>query len=195
MKGFRVVFLAVFAACALVPGVIVHASQDTPKTVQGKPNLSGLHDFDFLVGTWHSHHRKLKEKLANSRDWEEFDGTLSMRKLMDGHANVDDNVFNTAEGSYRGVGLRSYDTKTGQWAIWWLDGRDPFGQLDPPVKGRFENGVGTFYSTDTLRGKPIRVRFVWSKITPTTAQWEQAYSADEGKTWEVNWTMDFTREQ
>lgn len=195
MKGFHVAFLAVFAASVLVSGVVVHASQDTPRATQGKPNLSGLHDFDFLVGNWHGHHRKLKEKLANSHAWEEFDGTLSMRKLMDGHANVDDNVFNTPEGTYRGVGLRSYDTKTGQWAIWWLDGRDPFGELDPPVKGHFENGVGTFYATDTLRGKPIRVRFVWSRITPTTAHWEQAYSADDGNTWEVNWTMDFTREQ
>ena len=195
MKGFRVVFMAVFAASLFISGVAVHATQDTPKAAQVKPNLSGLNDFDFLVGQWHGHHRKLKEKLANSHEWEEFDGSLSMRKLMDGYANVDDNVFNTPEGTYRGVGLRSYDTKTGQWAIWWLDGRDPFGQLDPPVKGHFENGVGTFYSTDTLRGKPIRVRFVWSKITPTSAHWEQAYSADDGKTWEVNWTMDFTRER
>ncbi|QNK03885.1 DUF1579 domain-containing protein [Dyella telluris] len=152
-----------------------------------------MHDFDFLVGNWRSHHRKLRERLANSHDWEEFDGTLSMHELMDGHANVDDNVFYTKEGTYRGVGLRSYDPQTAQWAIWWLDGRDPFGQLDPPVKGHFENGVGTFYSTDTLRGKPVRVRFVWSGITKTTAHWEQAYSADDGKTWEVNWVMDFTR--
>ncbi len=195
MKGFRVVFVAALAASVIVSGTALHASQDTPKVAPGKSNLSGLHDFDFLVGNWHGHHRKLKEKLANSHDWEEFDGTLSMRELMDGYANVDDNVFNTPEGTYRGVGLRSYDTKTGQWAIWWLDGRDPFGELDPPVKGHFENGIGTFYSTDTLRGKPVRVRFVWSKITATTAHWEQAYSADNGKTWEVNWIMDFTRER
>ncbi len=195
MKGFRVVLFAAIAASVIASGTVLHASQDTPKAAPGKPNLSGLHDFDFLVGNWHGQHRKLKEKLANSHDWEAFDGTLRMRKLMDGYANVDDNVFNTPEGTYRGVGLRSYDAKTGQWAIWWLDGRDPFGELDPPVKGHFENGIGTFYSTDTLRGKPIRVRFVWSKITPTTAHWEQAYSADDGKTWEVNWTMDFTREQ
>jgi hypothetical protein len=193
MKGFRAVFTAVLATLLFVTGLAVRASQDTPKAQQGAANLSGLHDFDFLVGDWHGHHRKLKEKLANSHEWVEFEGTLSMRKLMDGYANVDDNMFNTSQGTYRGVGLRSYDPKTGQWAIWWLDGRDPFGNLDPPVKGHFEHGVGTFYAHDTLRGKPILVRFVWSKITPTTAHWEQAYSADDGKTWETNWTMDFQR--
>ena len=95
--------------------------------------------------------------------------------------------------SYRGVGLRSYDPKTGQWAIWWVDSRSPHGAVDPPVKGKFANGVGTFYADDTLRGKPIRVRFTWSKITPTSAHWEQAFSPDGGKTWEVNWTMEFER--
>jgi hypothetical protein len=193
MQRLRFALILSASACLFLGAATLHASQDTPKAIQGKANLSGLHDFDFLVGNWRSHHRKLRERLANSHDWEEFDGTLSMRELMDGHANVDDNVFNTPEGVYRGVGLRSYDPKTAQWAIWWLDGRDPFGQLDPPVKGHFENGVGTFYATDTLRGKPVRVRFVWSGITKNTAHWEQAYSADDGKTWEVNWVMDFTR--
>jgi len=112
---------------------------------------------------------------------------------MDGLANMDDNVFDMPGGTYRGVALRSYDPKSGQWAIWWLDGRNPFGDLDPPVKGRFENGVGTFYADDTLRGKPIRVRFIWSHITATTAHCEQAFSPDGGKTWEINWLTDFRR--
>jgi hypothetical protein len=112
---------------------------------------------------------------------------------MNGWANVDDNVFKMPGGDYRGVVLRSYDPKTAQWAIWWLDGRNPFGDLDPPVKGRFEKGVGTFYAADMLRGKKIRVRFTWSRITPASARWEQAFSPDAGKTWEVNWTMEFRR--
>jgi len=86
-----------------------------------------------------------------------------------------------------------YDPVSGQWAIWWLDSRDPFANLDPPVKGNFVNGVGTFYSNDMLNGKSIRVRFVWSNITADGAHWEQAFSPDGGKTWEVNWTTDFKR--
>jgi hypothetical protein len=112
---------------------------------------------------------------------------------MDGLTNVDDTLFNVPGGSYRGVALRSYDPKTGQWSIWWLDGRNPSSDLDQPVKGHFENGVGTFYADDTFQGKPIRVRFLWSHITATSARWEQAFSPDAGKTWETNWIQEIRR--
>lgn len=193
MKPFRVTLVAVMLASVMGAAAPVYASQDTPKPAQAAPNLGSLHDFDFLVGNWRVHHRKLKERLAGSHDWVEFDGTCSMRQLMNGWANVDDNVMSVPGGAYRGVGLRSYDPKTGLWAIWWLDGRDPFGDLDPPVKGNFVNGVGNFYSDDTLNGKPVRVRYTWSHITSNSARWEQAYSPDGGKTWETNWVMDFAR--
>jgi hypothetical protein len=152
----------------------------------------GPHDFDFLAGDWRVQHRRLKERLASSHEWQEFDGTCSTRLLMDGWGNVDDNVLNLPGDNYRAIALRSYDATTGLWAIWWIDGRSPH-SVDPPVKGKFMNGVGTFYADDTLRGKPIRVRFTWSKITATTAQWEQAFSPDGGNTWEVNWVMNFQR--
>lgn len=177
---------------AIAPMSSVLGSQDPPPP-QSTANLSGLHDFDFLVGEWRVHHRRLKERLADNHEWVEFEGTCAMRKLMDGSGNVDDNVLDMPEGAYRAIGLRAYDPKTAQWAIWWVDGRNPFGDLDPPVKGRFENGVGNFYSNDTLRGRKVRVRFTWSHITPTSAQWDQAFSPDDGKTWETNWHMDFER--
>jgi hypothetical protein len=112
---------------------------------------------------------------------------------MDGWANVEDNAFNKPTGVTHGVALRAYDPKTAQWAIWWIDGRDPFGALDPPVIGRFDNGVGTFYSDGMVDGKSTRTRFIWSHITPTSARWEQALSSDAGKTWETNWIMEFQR--
>lgn len=179
------------AAWACVPPI--QASQDTPHAAPA-PNLSGLHAFDFRVGKWTAHNRRLKERLAGSHEWVEFDSTQTFWQLMDGFANTDENVFKLpGGGEYYGVTLRAYDPKTGQWAIWWLDGRNPFGDLDPPVKGHFENGVGLFYSDDTLRGKPVRVRFTWSKITSASAHWEQAFSGDGGKTWETNWVTDFQR--
>jgi hypothetical protein len=169
-----------------------HSSQDNPKPPQAA-DLAGLHAFDFLVGQWQVRHSRLKERLAGSHEWVEFDGTSRNFPLMGGWANSDDNVLEMPGGEYRAVSLRSYDAQTGEWSIWWLDSRFPSGPLEPPVKGRFENGVGTFYADDTLRGKPIRIRFIWSQITPTSARWEQAFSPDGGKTWEVNWRMDFQR--
>src|SRR6185503_13145071 len=99
----------------------------------------GLHDFDFLVGDWRVHHRRLKARLAGSTEWLEFEGTQSTRPALDGAGNVSDNWFDMPGGAYRGVSVRSFDAKSGQWAIWWLDGRDPARNLEPPLKGRFEN--------------------------------------------------------
>jgi len=190
MKLFRDAFAFGLLAAALAPSVTAHASQDSPTPAQSSADIAGLHDFDFLIGEWRVHHRVLK---ADTRKWVEFDGTSSTRKIMDGWGNVEDNVLNPPSGTYRAVGLRAYDPKTGQWAIWWLDGRNPFGTLDPPVKGRFEHGVGNFYSDDTLNGKPIRTRYTWSHTESASARWEQAYSSDAGKTWETNWVMEFQR--
>ena len=188
MTTFRsalVVCTLILAVGAMVP---VHAA-DAAKPAQASTNLSGQRDFDFEVGKWRVHHRV---KRADGT-WLEFDGICSNWSLMDGSANVEDHQFDKPNGVTRGVGLRTYDPKSGEWAIWWVDGRDPHGTLDPPVKGRFDKGVGTFYSDGLLNGKPTRTRFTWSHITPTSARWEQAYSQDAGKTWDTNWIMEFKR--
>jgi hypothetical protein len=190
MKRLHYAWLAVALAGTLTPA---YASQDNPKPAPSAPNLSGLHDFDFFVGSWHAQHRKLKERLLGSHDWVAFDGTISVHALMSGWANEDESLFNVPGAAYRGVTLRAYDAATGLWSIWWLDGRMPSAPLDPPVKGRFVNGVGVFYSDDSLRGKTVKVRFTWTHPTPNTAHWEQAFSADGGRTWETNWVTDFTR--
>jgi len=166
------------------------AGQDVPP--KRPPAGAPPRDFDFLFGSWRVRHRRLKERLAGCTEWEEFDGTCTCRPLLEGSGNVDDNVLELPEGTYRGVGLRSFDAETKTWAIWWLDSRRPH-VLDVPVIGRFQDGVGTFEADDTLRGQPIRMRFTWSRVTPRSAHWEQAFSPDGGKTWETNWRMEFTR--
>ena len=194
MKKTRLVLFAGVLTAAVFAPARARTPQDNPKPTPAAPNLAGLHDFDAKVGKWTTHHKRLKERLAGSHEWVEFDGTQTFWQVMNGYANVDDNFFEMPGGAaYHGVTLRAYDAKTGEWAIWWLDGRNPFGSLEPPVKGRFANGVGTFFADDTLRGKPIRVRFIWSGITPTAAHWEQAFSPDGGKTWETNWFTDFRK--
>jgi hypothetical protein len=154
---------------------------------------SALHDFDFFAGRWRVHHRQLKQRLAGCEDWIEFTGSTTAQLLMDGRGNMDDNVLELPGGAYRAVTLRAFDAKAEQWCIWWLDGRTPAGPLDPPMRGIFTNGVGTFYADDAFDGRAIRVRFIWSKITTVSCQWEQAFSADQGMNWETNWVMQFTR--
>jgi hypothetical protein len=189
MKSFRLTLAAGILAAAISSMAPAQPSYIS-KPTQAAASPAGLPDFAFLIGEWSVHHRKLK---AGSHEWVEFDGTCSNRALMDGWANMEEHILNSPTGAYRAIALRSYDSKTGEWAIWWLDGRYPSGPLDPPVKGRFESGVGTFYSDYMNNGKPERVRFIWSHITPTSARWEQALSADAGKTWETNWIMEFRR--
>jgi hypothetical protein len=151
--------------------------------------MNGAHDFDFEFGDWLVRHRQKQ----STGEWIEFDGTSSDRCLNDGSANVEENTFNRPTGISHGIALRTFDKKTGLWAIWWVDSRDPHAALDPPVQGRFVDGVGTFFSDTVVNGKPQRMRFTWSQITPISAQWEQAFSHDEGHTWDTNWITEFRR--
>lgn len=157
------------------------------------PNPAAPTDWDWLVGRWRVRHRKLKERLVGSTEWLTFDGRCVNWPILGGYGNVDDNVFDAPDGSYRGVGLRALDPATGQWAIWWLDSRFP-DRIDVPVRGGFSDGVGVFLSDDVWKGTPVTVRFRWSEIRERTAIWDQAFSTDGGTTWESNWVMHFTRE-
>jgi hypothetical protein len=176
--------LALTLTCSAVPG------RTAVPTNLAAPQELGANDFSFEMGDWDVHHRV---KRAGGSDWIEFEGESRAWPLMDGLGNIEDNVFHKAAGIVRGVALRAFDPQTGTWAIWWVDGRNPHGTLDPPVRGRFVDGVGTFYSDSMLNGRPLRTRFIWSAITATSAKWEQAYSYDAGKSWDTNWIMQFHR--
>lgn len=161
--------------------------------MSAEPDRPGAGDFDFFIGRWRVHHRRLDERLAGSRDWTEFGGSCETRRILGGLGNMDDNVLELPGDPYRAVTLRTYDPKARHWSIWWLDGRHPT-TLDTPMVGSFENGVGTFYANDSFQGRPIRVRFLWTLPAPDRPRWEQAFSADGGDTWETNWIMNFTRD-
>jgi hypothetical protein len=162
------------------------ADKDPSRGITGGPD-----DWAFLVGRWTVRHRRLRERLVGDTHWEDFAGTCVNWPLMDGQGNVDDNVLQLPGGTYRGVGVRAFNAETRQWSIWWIDSR--LATLDPPVRGGFKDGVGTFVGDDTHKGTPIIARFRWSDITASTAKWDQAFSTDGGKTWETNWLMQFTR--
>ena len=154
---------------------------------------SAVHDFDFLHGRWRVRHRRLKERLAGSTEWQEFDGTAHNWPTLDGAGNVDDNLLELPAGTYRALSIRAFDPATSQWAIWWLDSRSPRGPLYPPMVGAFgEDGVGRFLADATHDGRPIVMRFLWTNSETRSPRWEQAFSTDGGETWEINWVMDFT---
>ncbi len=154
---------------------------------------AGAHDFDFLFGRWKVHHRMLKARLEGSQEWIEADGTVTEQPLMGGLGNIEDFAMIRDGQPFFAAALRAFDPQSGEWSIWWLDGRSPRSPLDPPMVGHFENGVGRFYADLTVKDRPVRTRFLWSHEGANEARWEQAYSADGGKTWETNWVMDFTR--
>ncbi|WP_114952380.1 DUF1579 domain-containing protein [Sphingosinicella terrae] len=155
------------------------------------PAVSGRHDFAFQNGEWRVRHRKLRERLAGSDDWLEFGGTCRAWEVMGGLGHIEDNMLDDPSGAYRAAAFRLADSNTGQWSIWWADERYP--GIDVPVRGRFEDGVGTFFADDTFEGRPVRLRFIWSEIEEDKARWEQALSDDDGRSWEVNWIMRFER--
>jgi hypothetical protein len=146
-------------------------------------------DFDFFVGSWDVRHWRLRKWLAGCEEWDEFGSTTECWSLFDGAANVDE--ISVPERGFTGLSLRLLDPASGQWSIYWASSRD--GRLQPPVTGRFSGGVGVFHGDDQYEGQPVRVRYTWSQITPGSARWDQAFSADGELTWEVNWIMEFTR--
>lgn len=149
-------------------------------------------DFDFLIGNWRVQHRRLQTRLVGCTSWDTFEGCTSVRKVLGGQGNTDDNWLDLPGGAYRALTLRSFDAGSGLWSIWWLDSRHP-GQLDVPVVGRFEAGLGSFFAEDSLNGQDIRVRFLWTQRSDLgQPRWEQAFSIDGGASWENNWVMDFS---
>lgn len=176
-------------AATFTGGVLPPSAMASLSAVPKQP--AGVSDFAFQTGDWRVRHRKLKGRLVGSTEWVEFDGTCRAWELLGGEGNVEDQFLDDPAGAYRAAAVRRRDPASGDWSIWWFDPRFP--TLEPPVVGRFKDGVGTFYADDRLDGRPIRVRFVWSDIGPSAARWDQAFSADGGENWEVNWVMRFMR--
>jgi len=151
----------------------------------------GQHDFDFEIGTWRTRVSRLVRPLSGSTTWVHYEGTSVVRQVLNGRANLVELTVEGSSGRIEGLSLRLYEPQPARWTIHYANSAD--GLLTPPVSGRFANGRGEFLGPDTLNGRAILVRFVISEIRPTSCRFEQAFSADEGKTWEVNWIATDTR--
>lgn len=151
----------------------------------------GRADFDFLIGAWDSRQRKLKHILKGCDEWEEFHAVSVARKILGGLGNFDEVTLEKPGGHVLGATLRLFDPQTQLWRIYWSSSSRTV--LDPPMVGRFEQGRGEFYDQELFEGRPVFSRFIWTSSGADACHWEQAFSADGGRTWETNWTMDLTR--
>jgi hypothetical protein len=145
--------------------------------------------FDFNQGEWRVTHRRLKVRNIGADDWAQFETRTDAQLLMGGTVSVDETDF--PDGGFKGMSLRLYDPAQDHWAIYWINSTD--GLMQPPVFGRFVDGVGVFEGDDTDGGHPVRVRFEWTGTDTATPQWSQAFSYDDGESWETNWIMRFRR--
>lgn len=151
----------------------------------------GQKDFDFEIGTWKTRLKRLQNPLSGSTTWVEYEGTTVVRKVWGGRANLVELVAEGPAGRFEGLSLRLYDPETRQWSLNFASARG--GGMAAPTIGGFKNGKGEFYNQETYKGRAIFVRFVISDITADSCRFEQAFSEDGGKTWEVNWIAVDTR--
>jgi len=160
--------------------------------IKASGDHDGQHDFDFELGSWKIRLKRLLHPLTGSNSWVEFDGTSVTRKVWDGRSQIEEFEVDSPTGHIEGLTLRLYNPQTHQWSLYWANAKD--GTMGgPPNVGEFKNGRGEFFCQDTFNGRAIFIRYLWSDITPTSAHFEQSFSTDGGKTWEVNWITDQTR--
>lgn len=154
-------------------------------------STSSKHDFDFYVGKWKLHNRRLKTRLDNCTEWEEFESTQEMYKVLDGLGNIDNYLASFDDVPFEGMSVRLFNPETRLWCIYWADSNQ--GVLQPGVFGSFENNVAHFFTKDIFNNKPIVVLFRWDVRDKEKPIWSQAFSEDNGKTWEWNWYMYFSK--
>jgi hypothetical protein len=162
---------------------------ETPTTAS-QPR-DGQHDFDFLFGAWKVSVRRLKNPLQGSHEWYDMTGRSVIRPIWGGKANFEEVESDGPNGHMEAIMVRLYSPTSRQWSLNWVNQKNP--RFDVPTVGEFKDGRGEFYDQELFEGRSILVRYVWSDIKPSSAHFEQAFSPDGGKTWEVNWISQITR--
>lgn len=179
----------------------IHATKNkmTNAAIDNNGNLvitpsgtSAASDFDFLMGNHNVHHKLLTARLEGASTWIEFDGTHEMQPLLAGKGNLEQHKMTDTKGNaIEGVAFRLFNPTTRLWSIYWADSKTV--TMDVPVVGSFQNRIGYFYTKDIFNNKPVIIQFKWDASNPEQPVWSQAFSADNGETWEWNWHMYFTK--
>jgi len=189
--------LGLLAAALLLPCLLAGAAPaQTPAAPAPKaaPQRDGGHDFDFIIGDWKAHVRRLPDRLVGSHTWIDYDGISNHKKILDSHSNFEEfEVWSRDKSQHiKAQTLRLYDPESHQWRIYLVDvDKGTLGL--PPVVGQFNGRVGEFYDQEEWKGRAVIVRYQWTDISPKAAKMEQAFSTDGGKSWEVNWICELSR--
>jgi hypothetical protein len=182
---------AISVIVALVLSLV--ATAQDKQTVKGKNGATSQvdhqHDFDWEIGDWKVHLRRLPHRLTGS--WVEFEGTARVRKVWDGRANLLELELNGPAGHIEGLSLRLYNPQSERWSVYFATSDD--GTLGTPMVGQFQDGRGEFSDRELFHGKMIDLHFMFSNVTEKSFHGEQSFSPDGGKSWEANWIEDFTR--
>ena len=196
----RMPFRACLPLCSLVIALQTLQGLAQSKSDASTTNLQqtvkerdGQHDFDFEIGTWKTHISRLLNPLTGSAAWVEFDGTSVVRKIWKGRANLVELEADGPTGHLQVLSLRLYNPQSRQWSLYAANSSS--GTLSVPTIGEFKNGRGEFFDHEPFNGRMILVRNVWTDITPDSCRFEQSFSDDGGKTWEVNWIATDTRSE
>lgn len=183
--------VAALAAILMYTGATGGAETSAERADGSAEALNGENAFDFLMGEWKVHHRRLQHWLKGSDDWVEFDGTLAARKIWNGRGHTDEFRAVAPHGPVDGMSVRLYDPNTKHWRDYYASASRRI--LDPPLVGTASGERIEFYGHEIFDGKSIYVRQTWSSLSTNACRWEQAFSADGGRTWETNWVMDLSR--
>jgi hypothetical protein len=192
-KNIRAFYLLCAVALILQPQQAL--AQQNPNAPQSNASPATTpdpqHDFDFEIGTWHTHLKRLQHPLTGSTTWLEYDGTSTIRKIWNGRANLVELEVDGPTGHIEGLSLRLYSPQYHQWSLNFANSAQ--GIISIPTIGKFKNGRGEFYDQETFNNRTILVRNVFEDITTTTYRFQQSFSDDGGKTWEPNWIAVDTR--
>ena len=191
MHRSRVLAVAWLAGAVAVAGTPVRGRAQQGPSVAATTLRDGQHDFDFEIGTWKTRLRVLRQPLTGSTAWSEYEGTTVVRRVLHGRANLVELIADGPSGHFEGTSLRLYDPRSHQWSLNFANA--DVGTMSIPTIGEFEGDTGTFYDQELLRGRAIFVRFVILPVTRDSIRFEQSYSADGGRTWELNWIATDTR--
>ena len=183
---------AALAAAGLALAVSpILAAEPAPVAVPTTASHDGAHDFDFNIGVWRTHIRRILNPFAGGDQSMQLNGTVTVRKVWDGRGQIEEIEADGPNGHWEGLTLFLYNPAAGQWTQTYADASN--GVLTTSTVGEFKNGRGELYATETVNGRQVLIRGVWSHIAPDSHTFDEAYSTDGGRTWLPVFIAELTR--